>query len=194
MRAERPLPEIRWRAWSSNWVAGRAGRTRATLRIGMDASIEEAAEVLLHELVHCSCPTREHHGELFCRRLIACAREAFGLQLDTASLLSLSGGVIHRCRAYSIDTAIKTAMIEAKVGEGLLSDPEVRFVAPEPESPERAASKRTAAREAQVAKRRERAQKMLAEWETKLARAERIVAKWRQRVRYYERRKSALSS
>lgn len=187
MRAEKPLPEIRWRAWSSGWAAGRAWRSRATLRIGMNASVEDAAEVLLHELVHCSCPAREHHGELFCRRLIACAKEAFDLPLDVAALLALPAGQ-HKNRAYAIDGAIKNAMIAAGVGERLRDDPGLRFAESEPEAPEQKETKREAAREARAVEKRTHAEKMLAEWEARLRRAKRISAKWRKRVRYYERR------
>ena len=187
MRAEKPLPEIRWRAWSSAWVAGRAGRTRIIMRIGRGASVEDAAEVLLHELVHCSCPGREHHGELFCRRLIACAKEAFDLPLDVAELLALPAGE-HQNRAYAIDTVIKNAMIEAGVGERLHADPALRFMEPEPETHEQKETKREAAREARAVEKRMHAEKMLADWEARLRRAKRISSKWRKRVRYYELR------
>lgn len=189
MRAEGSLPEIRWRSWSSAWVGGLA-RTRSKciiLRLGMEADLVEAAEVLLHELVHCACPHREHHGELFRRRLIACARDGFGLTLDTTELLALPAGH-HSRRAYAVDTEIQCAMREAKVSDRLLESPVTRYVAPPPESLESKAAKRVAARELRANKNREHAEKMLREWESRLARAKRVSAKWRKRVQYYERR------
>ena len=135
MRADdlRSPPTVRWRAWNSNWVGGMADtlRNQITMRIGQDASIEDAVEVLLHETVHCSCHWKEHHGELFCRRLIACAREAFGLDLDTAALLTLSPGEYGK-RAYAIDKFIKETMIATGVGARLRANPETWFDPPPP--------------------------------------------------------------
>jgi hypothetical protein len=120
-------PEIKWhprREWASSGRAHVAVRV-ITISLGEYATIEEAVEILLHELVHCSCPLKEMHGELFCRRLIATAREAFGLDLDTASLMGLSAknGRI----AYAIDDAIVAALTAAGVAAKLRSSGETRF-------------------------------------------------------------------
>ena len=203
MRADdlRLPPQVRWRAWNSNRVGGMAGTLRnsdprptiaqITMRIGQDASIEDAAEVLLHEMVHCSCHWKEHHGELFCRRLVACAREAFGLDLDTAALLTLSPGE-HGKRAYAIDKFIKETMIATGVGARLRANPETRFDPPPPEDPEVVAAARTKQRlekaAERVAAREARARAKLAEWERRLAAARKKASEWRTKVRYYERR------
>jgi hypothetical protein len=193
MRADdlRSPPQVRWRAWSSKWVGGTAYRHRIVMRIGENATVEDAAEVLLHEMVHCSCPSNSHHDELFCRRLIACAREAFGLELDTAALLDLSPGQ-HGKRAYAIDTAIKDAMIAAGVGAALRADPEARFEPPPPEDSAEVEAKRARARQeaaaARVAAREAKARAKLVEWERRLAAARKKASEWRAKVRYYERR------
>lgn len=130
MRAEGPLPAIRWRAYSrpDHTAWGTSWGPRITMRLGPAASIEGAVEVLLHELVHSSCPNR-HHGELFCRRLIACAREAFDLDLRPAELLALppAKGRI----AYAIDDVIRERMEAAAVGEKIRTGH--AFVLPEPQ-------------------------------------------------------------
>ncbi len=195
MRADdlRSPPKVRWRAWSSNWVGGMAGtlRNQITMRIGQDASIEDAVEVLLHETVHCSCHWKEHHGELFCRRLIACAREAFGLDLDTANLLTAAPGEYGK-RAYAIDAVIKDAMIHMGIGAALRADPEARFEPPPPEDPEVVAAARAKQRlekaAERVAAREAKARAKLAEWERRLAAARKKASEWRTKVRYYERR------
>ena len=190
MRAERALPEMKFRASSAGrgGISGRAwtksNRLVLTLREG-DAN--DAIEVLLHELVHCACPVREHHGELFQRRLIACAREAFGITLDTAFLLDIDIGN-HSKRAYAVDAAIKEAMTEAKIADRLRAEPSLRFEAPAPEPEEKIAERRAAARAAIVDDRAEHAAMMLARWERREKHAKRLAAKWRKRVRYYERK------
>ena len=189
----RSPPQIRWRAWSSNWVGGMAStlRNQITMRIGQDASIEDAAEVLLHEMVHCSCHWKEHHGELFCRRLVACARETFGLDLDTAALLTLSPGEYGK-RAYAIDKFIKETMIATGVGARLRANPETRFDPPPPEDPEVVTAARAKQRlekaAERVAAREARARAKLAEWERRLAAARKKASEWRTKVRYYEHR------
>jgi hypothetical protein len=133
MRAVGRCPEVRWhprREWSSSGRAHVADRI-ITVSLGEFAAIEEAVELVLHEAVHCSCPPREMHGELFCRRLIACAREAFGLDLSTPHMLALPA---QRGRiAYAIDEGIIAAMVSAGVAAKLRADPETRF---EPAPPE----------------------------------------------------------
>lgn len=189
----RSPPQIRWRAWNSARVSGVAYTMtrKIVMRIGQDASLEDAVEVLLHEMVHCACHFKEHHGELFCRRLIACAREAFGLNLDTANLLTAAPGKYGK-RAYAIDAVIKDAMTHTGIGAALRADPEARFEPPPPEDPEvvaatrakqrlEKAATRTAAREA-------RARAKLDEWERRLAAARKKASEWRAKVRYYERR------
>lgn len=79
-------------------------------------SIEWISEALIHELAHCALPQSDHR-ELFCRHVIACVEEAFGLSIDTG-LLALPRG--HRaCRAYAIDDALVEIMIAARVGARL---------------------------------------------------------------------------
>jgi hypothetical protein len=189
MRADnlRSPPQIRWRAYNANWIRGMAHTTshQITMRIGQDASVEDAAEVLLHEMVHCSCPA------IFCRRLIACAREAFGLDLDTAALLSLPPGQKGK-RAYAIDDAIKATMIAAGVGARLRADPATRFDPPPPEDPAVVEARRAAQRletaAVRVATREKHAREKLVEWERRLAAARKKTSEWRKKVRYYERR------
>lgn len=192
MRADgRALPAIRYRASgrASDWVGGMAytRSQRIILRINAPATIERAAETLLHELVHCACPMREHHGELFRRRLIACAREAFGLQLDTAALLALGPGKQGK-RAYAVDEAIVEAMVAAEVSAKLREDPAVRFDAPPPETEAQVAARIEQSRAARVQARETHARQMLATWEKRAAAARRRAAGWRTKVRYYERR------
>lgn len=190
MRASGSVPDIRWRAFGSGsaWATAYVVSQRITMRLGESATVEEAAEVLLHELVHCACPRGEHHGELFRRRLIACAREAFGLGLDTAALLALPP---HRkCRAYAIDEAIRKAMIEVQVGQRLSADPDVRFEPPPVETEEDIARRRAEAAEARVLAKRKHVVAMLQAWEKRAERAKRTAAKWRKRARYYEKREA----
>ena len=204
MRSEGPRPAIRWRALSrGKWVSGRAMTYghRIVLSLAPGATIENAAESLLHELVHMACPIKEHHGELFCRRLIACAREAFGLDLNTAELLTLKGHGFRGQRAYAIDAQILKAMLAAGVGakiRGELPLPapspeaEIPLVAPPPvETEEAAKARRGAQRSALIAQREDHARTKLAAWERRLATAKKRAAKWRTTVRYYERRQEA---
>lgn len=191
MRAEGPLPKIRWRALShGGWSGGRSfvGRGRIIVSMGPGCAIERAAETLLHELVHMVCPRGESHGEVFRRRLIACAREAFGLQLDTAALLALGPGKFSK-RAYAIDEAIVEAMIARRVGKKIRESD--AFSPPPVETEEEIAAGRVASGAARVAAREARARDKLAEWEKRLAAARRIASKWRTKVRYYERRQEA---
>lgn len=193
MRAEESLPKIRWRALSQGpYACGRAftGRGRIVVSIGPSCDIERAAEVLLHELVHMTCPLRENHGEIFRRRLIACAREAFGIPLDTTGLLALGPGK-HAKRAYAIDDAIIEVMLKEKIGDKLRQDVTVKFEAPPPETEEQVAEKRVAQASARVAEREAHARAMLATWERKLASAKKHAAKWRKKVRYYKVRQAA---
>ena len=196
MRAEEPMPAARWRTWSYESASGRAWRRRFIVRLGPAATIEQAAEVLLHELVHCSITSDKHHGELFRRRLIGCAREAFGLDLDTAALLSLPAQ--QGCFAYAFDTKIQKAMTVAGVGARLRLDVEARFEPPpvetelEREGREALASmRRDQAAKERVAAREAKARAKLAEWEKKQAHARKVAAKWRAKVRYYDRRQEA---
>jgi hypothetical protein len=198
MRAVGRCPKVRWhprREWSSSGRAHVADRI-ITVSLGEFAAIEEAVELVLHEAVHCSCPPREMHGELFCRRLIACAREAFGLDLSTPYMLALPA---QRGRiAYAIDEGIIAAMVSTGVAAKLRADPETRF---EPAPPEtefdtiarQAAleAEREKAKAARVAARESHARGMLVQWERKLAAARKRAAKWRMKVRYYERRQEA---
>lgn len=197
-------PLVRWRAYSRShttaWGVAYSAMREITFRMSparhlvtlaegapqVDAAIERAAEVLLHEVVHCACPLSEGHGLLFCRRLIACAREAYGLDLDTAALLQLPAR--QGCRAYAIDDAITIAMAAAGVGARLRADPAVRF---DPPPPEQLAEERAATASARVLARAAHARDMLAQWERKQQAARRLAAKWRRRVRYYERREAA---
>lgn len=187
-------PEVRWRAASDYRGSGAHIAMRViNLNMCQFESIERVAEVLLHELVHCSLPPREGHSELFCRRLIACAREAFGLELDIAALLSLKavGGVI----AYAIDDAIVKVMTAATVGDQLREGAETKYTPPPPENEEEVAARVRAARAAGQAKaaavREARARAKLAEWEARLERTKRVASKWRTKVRYYDRRQLA---
>lgn len=192
MRAEGRLPAIYWHAHarrSGAWGMAHTASRVVHVRLTEGASIEEAVETLLHELVHCACPLREHHGELFCRRLIACAREAFGLDLSTADLLALpaSGGRV----AYAIDTAVRDAMAAAGVGDKLRADMACRFEPPPVETDEQIAARREAASLARIAAREAHARAKLAAWEKRAESAKRVASKWRAKVRYYERRQDA---
>lgn len=196
MRADGAVPALRWCTSASSASGTAWGNSmtpdsrRITVRLSEDATVERAAELVLHELVHCACPPREHHGELFCRRLIAAAREAFGLPLDTAELLALPAGIQGK-RAYAIDTAIIEAMQAAGVGARLREDVATRFEPPPAETCEEVAARRAAAAAARIVTREAHARAMLAAWERKLAGAKRIAQKWRSKVRYYERRQEA---
>lgn len=177
MRSEGGLPRIHFATRSSSYTSGRAWSRQLTLRIGMDSSVEDVVEVLLHELVHCACPRRTHHGELFCRRLIACANECFDLDLVAADLLALPRGS-HKNLAYAIDRAIRDAMISRSVREKFLQ------LAPARLEFSCAAKKRAARSEARAL----HAESMLAAWEKKLKTAERLVMKWKKRASYYRSR------
>jgi hypothetical protein len=206
MRSEGSRPAVRWRALSRGaWVSGRAMThgSRIVVSLGPMATIENAAEVLLHELVHMACPPKEHHGELFCRRLIACAREAFGLDLDTTALLALSGQGHRGKRAYAIDDVILKSMVAAGVGAKLRegaplpapspeTPPAVVPVVPSPvETEADAKARRGAQRALLIAAREDHARAKLAAWEKRLATAKKRAQKWRTTVRYYERRQEA---
>ena len=184
------LPTIRWRSCSKGvWVGGRANpqKQRLTLRISEGSTIERAAEVLLHELVHCACPPNEHHGELFCRRLIAVAREGFCLGLCTSDLLALPP--MQGKRAYAIDEAIIDTMIADGIGAQLRAD--VPFAPPPAETVEEVESRRAARTAARVAANKAHARAKLAEWERRLEAAKRLKSKWQAKVRYYERKEEA---
>ena len=192
MRSTGYLPTIRWHAHASRqdgaWGVAHTRARVVHVRLTAGASIEEAVETLLHELVHCTCPPKEHHGELFCRRLIACAREAFGLDLSTADLLALPArGKV----AYAIDGVIVAAMTTAGVGSKMRADLECRFESPPVETEEQIAARRAATAIARIAAREARARAKLSEWEKKVETAKRVAAKWRTKVRYYKRRQEA---
>ena len=204
MRSEGRCPAIRWRACNRRSLRGTSGRAftgrgRIVVSVGMRSSRENVAEVLLHELVHMACPESENHGELFCRRLIATAREAFGLDLDTAALLALPAR--QGRRAYAIDSAITTAMEAAGVGARLLTDVAAPPPPPVPVVTEEQAATRAAAAAAArnegiakaAAAREAKARAMLVRWERKAAAARKLAAKWRAKVRYYDRRQQAAS-
>jgi hypothetical protein len=189
MRADAPLPAITWRASvRRRHVSGRAWSRRLVLTIG-ESDIDRVVEVLLHELVHCSCPAKEHHGELFQRRLIACAREAFGLDLNTGALLALPVGNASK-RAYAIDEEIRKAMVAAKVGERLRETPDFVFIAPRAETPPEIEARREAERLRRQEARRAHCEAMLATWERRATRAKKLVSKWKKRVHYYEKREA----
>ncbi len=193
----RPLPTIRWRAGSHSGTGGRGGRARVTMNVGLHSTLENVAEVLVHELVHSSRAIafrrvtslgtpiarrlrRDSHGDGFKVRLIACFREAFGLELDTAALLALPAGH-HKCSAYAIDEFVRKAMEAAGVGARLLADPTLQRALPTiPSRAERAA--------AAADQRAAHAKKMLAAWEKRAKAAKRLQAKWAAKVAYYDRR------
>jgi len=192
MRGQGPVPAIRYRTNDSknDWVGGYAyASARVVLRLPAAARVETAAEALCHELVHCSCPVAEHHGELFRRRLIAVCREAFGLQLDVAALMALPPGG-HGNRAYAVDAALRDAMVAAGVGERLRVDAELARQAP-PQAPADLAARRAAAAATRALAREAHAREMLVRWEKRAATAKRRLASWRKRVRYYEGRAAA---
>jgi hypothetical protein len=192
MRAERPLPAITWRTRSARGGAsGHAAFKGHSLRVvlNLGTTIESAAETLLHELVHCACPVGTAHGELFCRRLIACAREAFGLDLDTAALLALPAN--GRMVAYRIDDEIEKTMCALRIGDRIREDPTCRFEPPPVETEEQIKIQRAAIIAARVQANEAHARAKLAAWEKKLAAAKKRAAKWRTKVRYYERRQEA---
>jgi hypothetical protein len=168
---------------------------KIVVRVFENGTLVSVLETLLHELVHCShylsFPKDKCHSEMFCRRLIACAREAFGLDLDTAALLALpaarDGGRSSR-HAYVIDCKIEEAMTAAGVAEKIRSDPTFQFTPPPPETEEQIAARRAALAAAKVEKRAARARAKLAEWERRILLARKRAAKWRVKVRYYDRR------
>ena len=196
----RAVPTIIWHAHERGGAWGRAHTAAHSIHVRLSeyASIEEAVELLLHEVVHCACPPDEHHGELFKRRLIACAREAFGLfMLSTADLLKTPRGG-WGCVAYAIDDVIRKAMTAAGIGSRLREDPETRFEPPPPETEfdiiaREAAllAKREADKAARIAEREAHARAKLIEWERKLEAAKKRARKWRLKVRHYERRQEA---
>lgn len=191
MRAEKPCPRIRWRAYARHasnraWGTAWPSKHEITIRLGPGAAIEEAVETLLHELVHCALPDKEHHGELFCRRLIACAREAFGIERSAAELLALAP--LHGTRAYAIDAVLVTEMVAHGVGEKVRVG---HAVTPAPaETEEQVAARQAASRAAAIAQREAHARAKLIEWERKVEAAKRRAAGWRTKVRYYERRQA----
>lgn len=192
MRSERPLPAITWRTCSARGGAsGLAAFKGHSLSVTLSAAttIESAAETLLHELVHCACPSGVRHGELFCRRLIACAREAFGLDLNTAVLLALPAN--GRKVAYRIDDEIEKAMCALRSGDRIREDVTCRFEPPPVETEEQIKTRRAAIAAARVQTNESHARGMLAAWEKKLAAAKKRAAKWRTKVRYYDRRQEA---
>jgi len=190
MRFEGKAPEIRFRAFkrgSSAWGTAHGQHRHVTMRLPPKASRESAVETLLHELVHISCPLDEYHGELFCRRLIACAREAFGLDLDTAALLGLKPNKTATLRAYLIDAKIVEAMSFSKIGDALRADPECAFEPKPEQNEEEIEARRAAEREEKRKARFAHAVAKLAEWERKTAAAKKRAAGWRSKVRRYER-------
>jgi hypothetical protein len=191
VNANAALPAITWRAFSRGAAWGTAWdkQQTITMRLAPNATPEAAVEVLLHELVHCSAPGASHN-ELFRRRLIAAAREAFGLELDTAALLELPAGKF-TCRAYAIDAAIVEALKSANVIEKLRGDVAVRFEPPPAETEEAVALRREAKAAAKSAMKKARAEAMLQKWESMLKSAQRHRAKWAKKVKYYERREAA---
>lgn len=187
MRAEGRAPSVRWKAyrhggsWGTAWVLPR----EITMRISVGASLEGAVETLLHEAVHCALPVHTNHNELFCRRLVACANEAFGLSLDINVMLGLPLGR-RKCLAYVIDDYIVEALKASNYVEAVLKQDATLRITPT------APVDLTAKREALIAKRRAHAEAALAKWETNLKRAKTIAARWRTKVRYYEKREATL--
>jgi len=190
MRGEDAVPEMRIRAARLGRVSGHAKIQRKIISLNLgDNELDRIIELVLHELVHCACPPYEYHGELFMRRIISCAREAFGLDLNTATLLDTD--ILHYSkRAYAVDERIIEAMKTAKIGERLRADSELRFESLPPETEQQIAEHRAAARSHLIDKRANHAREMLARWESKEKHAKRLVSKWRTKVRYYERRGS----
>ena len=187
-------PDVRWRACKFGMCSvAHVYRQAIVVSLWPTETIEGAAETILHELVHCSLPVHEGHSEWFCRRLIACAREAFGIELDTAALLALPA--TQGCVAYTIDLKIREAMASAGIGVRLCENVETRFVPPPVEDPAAVEARLKAARAEGQAKataaREAHARAKLTEWESRLARTKRVAMKWRAKVRYYDRRQLA---
>ena len=206
MRADgRKVPRIRWRAytmrggaWGTAFVNPR--NLRVTMRVHVAATLEDVCGALLHELVHCSCPPRAHHGELFCRRLIACFCEAwrtvYGLEdepllVDVSEMLALAPK--NGKRAYAIDAALQELTVRAGLG-GKLPTSSPTLVDLVLKTEEVLAIRRethAAARESRVAARENHARAMLATWQKRASSAKRRVAKWGAKVRYYDRKREA---
>lgn len=196
MRFERRPSEfevrMKRRQWAKSLVSGRAtaiqnDRWLITLSIGPEAPIENVVETLLHEVVHASCPFREHHGELFCRRLIASANEAFGLALDPAGLLKIEVGSGLQRRAYAIDDVIIDVMKRSNAAGALLLDPSLQPpIPPPPPTPEEIAAQKEERRRERVEERRAHVEAMVNKWEKKLTAAKTHLAKWEKKLRYYE--------
>jgi hypothetical protein len=110
------VPQVTWHSANRGGAHGIAYYDNTMrIRLAPDASIDEAVEVVLHEVIHCSFPRGVGHKRPFCQRLIACAKEAFGLELDEVQLLKLCPGD-HGRVAYAIDAAIIGVMRKAYVG------------------------------------------------------------------------------
>lgn len=179
-------------AWGRAHIAFR----HVNMRLACNVELEAAAEVLLHELVHCSLPPRENHGELFCRRLIACAKEAFGIPVDVDALLGITSEQ-HPFgnRAYAIDEMLRRQMGACGVADALRADPTLRHSPAPVETPEErevrmaeAALKRRNNRKAHV-------DEMVRVWDAEVALRERALkqgrklrAKWREKQTGYEKR------
>jgi hypothetical protein len=122
LAATKPLPAIRWLAHRRplTWGTSQPKLQQITMRLSPRVGVEDAAETLLHELVHCALPHRhgETHNAVFRRQLVAACVEAFGMALDSDALLKLPRGDF-ATKAYAIDAAIIDAMTAARVGEKL---------------------------------------------------------------------------
>lgn len=193
------VPEIRWRARRGHWVGGTAmiAFRSVTMRVGVEcADLDELVEVLLHELVHCACPLRENHGELFCRRLIATAAEAFGIPVDVADLLALDRGPYSN-RAYAIDEVLQRQMREYDVAEILLADASLRYAPPPAETPEERDARMAAARAKRSGEAFEHAEEMFRRWDAEVVERERsakaarqLRAKWKKKLDGFTRREA----
>ena len=184
----RRSPRCGWKAskWGQRSVA-HVNRGRVTRSLTGRRTVCETVEVLIHEFVHMTCPKSEHHGELFKRRLIACVREAFGLDIDTKALLETPIGA-HSNQAYAIDTALAKIMQDAGVEERFyICFP---YNAPPVEKVDPVEARRIACGQRAV-KNEAHARAMLEKWERKAARAKKVASKWRAKVRYYDRKAEA---
>ncbi len=99
----RQLPEIRIRRRSDGFTSGRAfpSQHRIVLSIGEGVSAVAIKELLLHELAHIVCPSREHHGSEFRRVLCQAATEAWGTTIRTGDAR----------RVYDLDRLIRNELL-----------------------------------------------------------------------------------
>jgi hypothetical protein len=96
------------RARYAEGVSGRAWPTeyRMTINVGRPGptSRERLEEVVLHELVHCVLPEREHHGDLFRFTLRKAAREWWpGIELppNEGEVYAMCGAIVDAARSMN---------------------------------------------------------------------------------------------